>query len=333
MNYNNNAIRNQNNNLINNEFMMHNNNSITDNSYDDSKINFSLTNNSTIDTMSNKYNINSEYNNNLYPNNNMNNMIFYNNNNNKIQRNKQFKNNPNQYIRNRNGYNNIYNRINYNNQKFKPVNNNMIDNYVESNMNNKFNINNSFNNINNFYNMNKNFLTNMNNYNINKNSINQNDININNLSNNNINNINENKKQIFFNKLNLNIKLGEEDISKEIIIDIENDDISEIVNNIIKKYNLKEDYFEPLLNIIEQAMGLLINFDKLKITQNAIKNFEKNKKLLDEDINDIDNSLILDLIENRNYKLYFDNMLDDIYDRKSIKERNSSCSYKHRKKI
>ena len=126
-------------------------------------------------------------------------------------------------MRNKNGYN-IYNHINnYNKQKFNYANNNMTDNYIESNMNNKFNINNSFDNINNFYNMNKNFISKMNNYPINNNSINQNNIQINNLSNN--NNINNNKKQIFFNKLNLNIKLGEEDITKEIIIDIENDDI------------------------------------------------------------------------------------------------------------
>ena len=147
------------------------------------------------------------------------------------------------------------------------------------------------------------------------------------------NNINNNKKQIFFNKLNLNIKLGDEDITKEIIIDIENDDISEIVNNIIQKYNLNENYFEPLLNIIGQTMNILINFDKIKITQNAIKNLEKNKNLLDENSNDIDNSLILDLIENNNYKSYFNNMLPDIYDRNISKKRNLSCSYIHRKKL
>ena len=164
----------------------------------------------------------------------------------------------------------------------------------------------------------------------NLNSINKPESQINNLSNNNINN---NKKQIFFNKLNLNIKLGEEDITKEIVIDIENDDISEIVNDIIKKYNLNENYFEPLLNIIGKTMNILINFDKMKITQKAIKNLEKNKKILDEDTNDIDNSLILDLIENNNYKSYFTNMLPDIYDRKINKKRNLSCSYIHRKKL
>ena len=163
-----------------------------------------------------------------------------------------------------------------------------------------------------------------------KSNINQHNIQINNLSNNNINN---NKKQIFFNKLNLNIKLGEEDITKEIVIDIENDDISEIVNDIIKKYNLNENYFEPLLNIIGKTMNILINFDKMKITQKAIKNLEKDKKILDEDTNDIDNSLILDLIENNNYKSYFTNMLPDIYDRKINKKRNLSCSYIHRKKL
>ena len=71
----------------------------------------------------------------------------------------------------------------------------------------------------------------------------------------------------------------------------------------------------------------------MKITQKAIKNLEKDKKILDEDTNDIDNSLILDLIENNNYKSYFTNMLPDIYDRKINKKRNLSCSYIHRKKL
>ena len=319
MNYNNNNIRNQNNNININEYMIHNN--ISDSSYDDSKINFSLTNNSTNDTMSNKYNMNSDYNNNIiYQNNNM---IFYNNN--KIQRNKPFINNQNQYMRNKNVYNNnIYNHINnYNNQKYYRHNNNIIDNYNESNLNNKFNTNNPFDNINNFYSINnKNFIPKMNNYQIN-NSIYKNNININQI-------INNNKKEVYFNKLNLNIKLGEKDIVKEIIIDIDNDDISEIVNHIIKKYNFNENYFEPLLNIIEKAVNVLINFDKIKPSKYAIKNLEENKNLLNENINDIDDSLILDLIEKKNYKEYFNNIFYDIYGIKLKQERNFSCPYKYR---
>ena len=325
MNYNNNNIKNQNNNInINNEYMIYNKN-ISDNSYDDSKINFSLTNNSTVDTLNNKYNMNSDYDNNIiYQNNNM---IYYNNNNNRIQRNYQ-----NQYIKKNNGYNNnIYNHMNnYNNQNYIHQNNNIIDNYMESNINNKFNINNSFDSINNFYNINNNnFILDKNKIINNNNGIYKNNININHIQkkNSNINNI---KDKIFFKKLNLNIKLGNKDIVKEIIIDIENDEISEVVDNILKEFNLNENYFEPLLNIIEKAVNVLINFDKIKPSKYAMKNLEENKKIFDENNNDMDDSFILDLIEKKNYKEYFDNLFYDIYNIKLKQERNFSCSYKHR---
>ena len=314
MNYNNN-IRNNNINI--NEYIFHNN--LNNDIYDDSKINFSITNNSTIDKMSNKNNMNSDYNI-IYKNNN----IFYYNN--KIQRNKQFNNNQNQYIRSRKGYNNIHNHMNnynnYYNQK-QNYNNNFIDNYIEPNMSNKFNINTSFNNINNFYNLNKNYIPNMsNNYQIKKNNINDNNYP-------NYNEINNNKKEMIFNKLNLNIKLGEKDISKEILIDIVNDDISKLVNDILIEYNLKENYFEPLLNIIEKTINILFNFDKIKPSKYAIKNLEENKNILDENKNDFDNSLILDLIEKKKYQENFNDILYDIYSIKINLGRNLSCSYIH----
>ena len=326
-----NNIRNQSNNFTFNDFVMNNNNYQNDNAYDDTKINLSITDNSTLDTMSNnKYDMNSGNNNIIYKNNNI---IFYNNKTNKIQRNRQFNNNQNnQYIRNKNvNNNNIYNHINnFNNQKYNYTNNKIMENYLDSNLNNKFNINNSLDNINNFYNMNKNFIPNTNNtYKISKNKIayktTTNNIN-------HINNASNIKNGNVFNKLNLNLKLGDKDLSKEIMIDIENDDISKIVNNILIEYKLKENYFEPLVNIIEKSINVLLNFDKIKPSKYAIKNLEEKKNILDENIIDMDDSIILDLIEKNNYKDFFSETLCDIHSIKTKQERNLSCSYKNKKK-
>jgi hypothetical protein len=261
-------------------------------------------------------------------------------------------------MRNKNGFNNYSHINNFSNQKQHFIKNNVSDNYLESNMNNKFNINNSFDNINNFYskNLGQNFLPNMNfniNNNINNNQIYNDSININQISNsnnintNNIFNINDtnkeneneknninnniviNKKELIFKKLNLNINLGEKNLVKELIIDIENSDISKIVKDLLKEYNLKEEYFDSLLNIIEKAISVLINIDKINPSKYALKNLEQNKKIFDEN-DDIDDSLILDFIENRNYKEYFDNILSDIYNIKFRQDKLRSYSCKHR---
>jgi hypothetical protein len=168
----------------------------------------------------------------------------------------------------------------------------------------------------------------MNNMNINQmpnNNINQN--NIFNINNNNENN--NNKKGLLFKKLNLNINLGEKNLVKEIIIDIENSDISKIVEDILKEYNLDGSYYESLLNIIEKTISVLINFDKINPSKYAVKNLEENKNILNEN-DDIDDSLILDFIENKNYKEYFDNILSDVYNIKINQEKFRSCSCNHR---
>ena len=129
------------------------------------------------------------------------------------------------------------------------------------------------------------------------------------------------EKDIIFKKLNLNIKLGEKNLDKEIIIDIDNNNLSLLVNDILKENNLDENYFEPLLNIIEKSVDILINFDKINPSKYAIKNLEENKNILEENNNDIDDSLILDLIDNKNYKEYCDDALSDINFIKMKKER------------
>ena len=248
MNYNNNNIKNQNNNInINNEYMIYNKN-ISDNSYDDSKINFSLTNNSTVDTLNNKYNMNYDYDNNIIYQ--YNNMIYHNNNNiNKIQRNYQ-----NQYIKKNNGYNNnIYNHMNnYNNQNYNHQNNNIIDNYVESNINNKFNINNSFDSINNFYNINNNnFILDKNKIINNNNGIYKNSININHIQKKNSSN---KSKNVIISNNNSTSNLNKK--SKNINI---------IINDELKKYIYKGKSAPKDKSNINKKKLFLINYgNKIK---------------------------------------------------------------------
>jgi len=297
--------------------------------------------------------------------------------NNQIIRNQNGINNYNNYnFMNQNqNYNLINNNSMINNYISQRPNNYDIDNvyinkpnisssFIETNIkktNNKFNINNSFDNIANFYN-NTNFNRN-NSFNINNNfnldfynhnnQNNQNNHNINYINNNIykkidndiiiknniIKNNNKEKKNIFRN-INIKIKIGEKELEKEIIYNMEKDNKENIVNNIIKDYNLDQTYFEPILNIIENTIDILNNFDKIKISKYGIKKIEESKeynlffkenknngfnKLIENNIN---NSFILDLIENNIYKDFSADIRPEIDIIEKKQNRNYSFDYK-----
>ena len=218
-------------------------------------------------------------------------------------------------------------------------------NYTDQNyskkLSNKFNTNNSLDNIVNFYNIpnfnpnnnyilhnNKDFLKNNNNF-IN-NTINKN-MNYTNIINNNIinNKVENEQKEESLKQLNIRIKLGENSSEKNIIIDINNDDRTNIVNNIIKDNNLDQSYFKPLLNIIENTVNLLNNFDKLKLKKYKIKKSDESKELFKE--NNLNDSFILYLIENNIYKKFADEIKPDKYNLEMKQIRNFSFSFKRNK--
>ena len=121
---------------------------------------------------------------------------------------------------------------------------------------------------------------------------------------------------------------------------MEKDNKENIVNNIIKDYNLDQTYFEPILNIIENTIDILNNFDKIKISKYGIKKIEESKeynlffkenknngfnKLIENNIN---NSFILDLIENNIYKDFSADIRPEIDIIEKKQNRNYSFDYK-----
>jgi hypothetical protein len=193
-------------------------------------------------------------------------------------------------------------------------------------LSNKFNINNSLDNIANFY---RNSNVNPNN-NIINNSINNN-MNYTNIINNNIinNKVKSEQKEESLKQLNIRIKLGENSSEKNIIIDINNDDRTKIVNNLIKDNNLDQSYFEPLLKIIENTVNLLNNFDKLKVKKYKIKKNNESKDIFKE--NNLNDSFILYLIENNIYKKFADEIKPDKYNLEMKQIRNFSFNFKRNK--
>ena len=204
-------------------------------------------------------------------------------------------------------------------------------NNTSFNQNNGFNTNNNYNNLELYKNKsNINYIKSNNIKYINNNIGNENKAN-------NISNENNEKKKIF-NKLNINIKLGEKISEKEIMIDLENSNKEEIVNNILKEYNLDQSYFEPLLNLIDNTIDLLNNFNKIRTCRYQLKNigenkgynfsYNKNHKKIDD--NNLNDSFIFELIENNLYKKYIDNIKPDYIDIVKNQNRNFSFDYKRK---
>ena len=201
--------------------------------------------------------------------------------------------------------------------------NNSLDNIVYFYNNPNFNPNNNFilNNNKDFFKNNNNFINNTIIKNMNYNNI---------INNNNINNkgLGE-QKEGSLKQLNIRIKLGENSSEKNIIIDINNDNRTNIVNNIIKDNNLDQSYFEPLLNIIENTINLLNNFDKLKVKKYKIKKENESKELFKG--NNLNDSIILYLIENNIYKKFADKIKPDKYNLEMKQIRNFSFNFKRNK--
>ena len=135
------------------------------------------------------------------------------------------------------------------------------------------------------------------------------------------------------NKLNKNYDLvdfklkipNKEDMDKEetYTININKDNISDTVENIIKENSLDNDYLEPLLSLFNNSINILNNINDMNIKKIKIDSKNNNSLLFKEKCNDIsskDNSEIsnlnysniLDLIENNKYKEYLEDIYSDI---------------------
>ena len=145
------------------------------------------------------------------------------------------------------------------------------------------------------------------------------------------------EKKIIFKKLNIKIKIAENLLEKEITVNLENDNKEDIVNNIIEEYNLDGSYYEPLLNILENTIELLNNFDKIRPATYGMRKIQEskgynllfgNKNYHKE--NNLNDSFIIELIENNTYKNYINSIIPDISDTEKYQNRNFSFSYKRK---
>ena len=103
-------------------------------------------------------------------------------------------------------------------------------------------------------------------------------------------------------------------------MNIEKDNKENIVNNLIKEYNLDDSYYEPILNLIENSIDILNIFD----TTEPIKNRKKEQK-------DLNRSSTIDLIKKCTYKKYLSKFFQDIDKIDNNKNINFSYDYKNNK--
>ena len=114
---------------------------------------------------------------------------------------------------------------------------------------------------------------------------------------------------------NIDIKIPTNDKEKIITINIKKDNINEIIEHIIKDYYLDESYYDPLLLLINNSINILNNIDNMKIYKNIKidnqKLYRENREATSSEFNNLDFSLINDLIENKKYKDYIEDLYYD----------------------
>ena len=107
-------------------------------------------------------------------------------------------------------------------------------------------------------------------------------------------------------------------------INIKKHNISEKVENIINENLLDNDYYEPLLSLVNNSIDILNNVKDMNISKDIkIESKNNNSKLFKEgyedissnetsEINNLDYSIIVDLIEKNKYKEYIGDIYSDI---------------------
>ena len=128
------------------------------------------------------------------------------------------------------------------------------------------------------------------------------------------------RKKKSFNTIDIRIKIPPNDKEKIITINLKKDNINERIENIIKDYYLDESYYNPLLSLVHNSINILKNIGNMKIYKNVKIKYQKFYKgngevtSLEEAssrINNLDFSLINDLIENNKYKEYIEDLYSD----------------------
>ena len=91
--------------------------------------------------------------------------------------------------------------------------------------------------------------------------------------------------------------------------------MAERIENIIKEFGLDESYCEPLLSLVNNSINILNNIDNMKIYK-SVKNEkeklgEENEEITTSETNNLDLSVIIDLIEKNKFKEYIEDIYSD----------------------
>ena len=123
------------------------------------------------------------------------------------------------------------------------------------------------------------------------------------------------RKKKSFDNIDIKIKVPPDDKEEIISINIKRDNISERIENIIKEFSLDDSYYEPLLSLINNSINILNNIDNMKIDK-SVKNEneklgEENEEVTSSETNNLDLSIIIDLIEQNKFKEYIEDIYSD----------------------
>ena len=125
----------------------------------------------------------------------------------------------------------------------------------------------------------------------------------------------KNKLKNTYNIIDFKLKIPNgKDLDKEVIIpiNIKEDDIPKKVENIIKDYSLDNSYFEPLLSLINNSFDVLNDLDNIKIEKENCNSLSFKNSKGNSETNMLNYSFILELIDKKKYKEYFENIYSDI---------------------
>ena len=118
-------------------------------------------------------------------------------------------------------------------------------------------------------------------------------------------------------KIPNNAQLEREEI---ISINIKEDNLNEKIENIINKYSLDSSYFMPLLSLFENSINILNDINEIKITKKTKLNILRENEDNSSECNNLNYSIILDLIDKKMYKEYIGKLynIDEINENAKI---------------
>ena len=116
------------------------------------------------------------------------------------------------------------------------------------------------------------------------------------------------KKKLF---QNMCIKIGTKNNEKEMTINL-NDNVNNIVNNIIEENKLELNCYEPLVNIIENSLDILNNFEEFEPVKEYVNSLNQNNDYNSKDVDNpqnVNDSFINELIEFNCFNNDFKNIM------------------------